>query len=688
MNFAHDELSVNPTKNRPFQSILAAEVSRRSALRGGALGAASFLAVSAVTVRKADAQPSAIVGDFEAVPTSTADTVVVPDGYTAQPMIPWGDPIVPSGPAYLDDASNTAEDQEAQLGMGHDGIHYFPLGANRGASDRGLLALNHEYTIGAQLFTDGTEEWSEEKTKKEQAAHGVSIVEVAMNANGEWDTVESGLARRITVNTPMRFAGPATGHRLLQTSADDAGTSPVGTVNNCGNGYTPWGTYLTTEENFNGYFWEETEGDADTISDEQAEMNARYGVGGQGFGYQWATTDERFRADLEPNEPNRFGWMVEIDPYDASTTPVKHTALGRFKHEGAAFATAANGAAVIYMGDDQRFDYVYKFVGAASWEAEVAAGRSPLADGTLYVARFDEAARGEWLPLVHGEGPLTEDNGFADQGDVLIKARMAADALGATPMDRPEWTAVHPTTGEAFVTLTNNSRREEPNVANPRFPNEWGHIIKWKEDGNDPGANLFDWDFFLVAGPGDGVDDSTISAEDQLGSPDGLWVDDNGRMWIQTDGSQPDGSNNQMLLADPGTGEIKRFLVGPVDCEVTGVTSTPDGSTIFVNIQHPGDSGPFDNPTETSTWPDGAGAGRPRPATVAVRRSDGGVVGASFETTSSTGAADENLARTGTGLTAPLAVGGVTAMAAGAALLRFRTRIERSQSRDTPGDLT
>jgi len=679
MNFEHDELSVNPSTNRPFDSILKAEISRRSAIAGGALGAATFMAAGAASTRPAaasTAQTSPVVGNFTAIPTSTADTVTVPDGYTAQPMIAWGEPIVPSGPAFKDDASNTAEEQEQQLGMGHDEITFFPLGANRNSSTQGLLALNHEYTIGAQLFTDGSEEWNEEKTKKEQAAHGVSVVEVAMAANGQWSTVESAMARRITANTPMQFAGPAAGHRLLQTAADSAGMTPIGTINNCGNGYTPWGTYLTTEENFNGYFWEETEGAADTISDEQAAMNARYGVGGQGFGYQWATTDDRFRADLQPNEPNRFGWMVEIDPYDASSTPVKQTALGRFKHEGAAFATASNGAAVIYMGDDQRFDYVYKFVGVADWQGEVAAGRSPLADGTLYVAKFDEGAAGTWLPLVHGEGPLTEANGFADQGDVLIKARMAADAVGATPMDRPEWTAVHPTTGEAFVTLTNNSRREEANVANPRVPNEWGHIIKWNEAGGDAAADSFAWDFFLVAGPGDGADDSTITSEDQMGSPDGLWVDDNGRMWIQTDGSQPDGSNNQMLLADPATGEIKRFLVGPVDCEVTGVTSTPDGSTVFVNIQHPGDSGPFDNPTETSTWPDGPGAGRPRPATVAIRRTDGGVVGASFATASETTTqTDEQLARTGTDITAPLAIGGATALAAGAALVRFRNRV-------------
>ena len=670
MTFVDEDVPTNRSGNRPLGDILQAEVSRRNALKGGVAGAAGFIAAGAVTTAAA-AQSDAIVGNFDAIPTDSNDDISLPDGYTSQPLVPWGDPIVPGGPAFAQDASNTAEEQAEQLGMGHDGIKFFPID---GSSTRGLLAINHEYTVGAQLFPDGTDNWSEAKTLKEQAAHGVSVVEVEMDASGSWSTVDSANARRLHVNSPLAFVGPAAGHRLLQTEADPEGMNPVGLLNQCGNGYTPWDTYLTTEENFNGYFWEETEGAAEGITEEQAAINARYGVGRQGFGYQWATTDDRFRADLTPQEPNRFGWMVEIDPFDGTSTPVKHTAMGRFKHEGAAFATAANGAAVVYMGDDQRFDYLYKFVGAKDWASEAAAGNSPLAEGTLYVARFDEGGVGEWLPLIHGENGLDEAAGFGDQGEVLIKARMAADVLGATPMDRPEWTAVHPRTGEAYVTCTNNTRREEPNAANPRVENAFGHIIKWTEAGGDPANTDFSWDFFLIAGAGDGSDGSTVDAEDMLGSPDGLWVDDNERMWIQTDGGQPDGSNNQMLLADPNTGEMKRFLVGPVDCEVTGVTSTPDGTTVFINIQHPGDSGGADNPTETSTWPDGPGAGRPRPATVAIRRRDGGVVGASF--------ADEVLPSTGTELTRPLAVAGVTAVAAGAGLVRFRNRVNRLSDRD------
>ena len=619
-----DDAVTNASGNPSF----AAMIGRRRIIQGGLAGAAAFLAgghtmagnaIAEAINGSSDGSPLLLLG-FEAIAPGTADTVAVPPGYTARAILPWGDPIVPSGPAFSDDASNSAADQREQIGMGHDGIHYFPLDG----SNTGLIAMNHEYTVGAQLFPDGREEWTAEKTAKEQAAHGVTVVEVEA-AGGAWNTVESPRARRIDANTPMRFSGPAAGHRLVRTSADPTGSVPLGTLNNCGNGYTPWGTYLTTEENFNGYFHEETDGAG--LSAEQVEINERYGIAGTGFGYLWATTDDRFRADVNPQEPNRFGWIVEIDPYDPTSTPVKHTALGRFKHEGAAFATGADGQAVVYMGDDQRDDYVYKFVSDGDWLADRKAGRNPLESGTLYAARFDDESSGTWLPLVHGVGPLVAANGFADQGDVVVKTRLAADAVGATTMDRPEWTAVHPSTGEVFVTCTNNTARTEANVANPRLANSWGHIIRWTEDGGDPAAETFSWDFFLLAGPADGESGSTLDADDEMGSPDGLWVDANCRMWIQTDGAQPGEGNNQMFCADPATGEIRRFLVGPPNCEVTGVTATPDGKTLFINIQHPGDRGPAEDPTATSTWPDGPGAGRPRPATVAITKDDGGVIG-------------------------------------------------------------
>lgn len=687
-----DDISTNLTNNRPISSILEAETSRRGALRGGLLGAASFMGAMAIT-KTASAAPNAapvaasqgsLLGDFTPIATSTADEVVVPDGYSAQPFLKWGEPIVPSGPAWKKDASATPQEAEQQLGQGHDGMRYFPI---NGSSTHGLLALNHEYILRDMSHAPGDTEWDHDKTVKEMNQHGVTVVEIKLDENGQWAQVESDYARRITAFTPMKFSGPAVGSDLFKTEADPAGDKPLGTINNCGNGYTPWGTYLTCEENFHGYFWDETIGEGELIGEDQAANNARYGVKETGYGYQWAKTEERFRADLHPHEPNRFGWIVEIDPFDPKSTPVKHTAMGRFKHEGAAFTTGAKGEAVVYMGDDQRFDYVYKFVSAKPWEQEVAAGRSPFTDGTLYVARFDEGGRGEWLALTHGEGDLTAENGFKDQGEVMIKARMAADILGATPMDRPEWTTVHPETNEVFITLTNNTKRTEANAANPRVENKYGHIIKWKEDG-DPTGTAFDWDFYLIAGEGkDSGDGSTLEEDHLFGAPDGVWIDPRGIMWIATDGSQPDGSNNQMLVSDPNSGEIKRILTGPVDCEITGLTSTPDGTTFFCNVQHPGDSGTNEDPAATSNWPDFEDGGRPRPAVVAIRRNDGGVVGGSMAVAGASGgtgggteadsaAVSESLARTGLGdLAAPLGIGGVTALAAGAGILRFRNRV-------------
>lgn len=624
----------------PLTDMLNASVERRKVLAGGFASAAVLLFGNGVAGAQTTSGPTSTLGTrlggktagpslgFDSIAASTVDDVIVPSGYNAKAILAWGDPIRPGGPAFVGDASNSSADQEQQLGMGHDGVQYFPL---EDGNRHGLLAINHEYTTNNLLFPDGDADWTSEKTLKEQAAHGLSVVEVEMDDDGNWAPVDSDRARRITPNTPMTFAGPAAGHRLVKTDADPEGMTPVGMVNQCGNGMTPWGTVLTTEENFNGYFWEETEGAAEGISAEQAGINARYGVSGQGFGYQWASTDERWRADLNPQEPNRFGWIVEIDPYDPDSTPVKRTALGRFKHEGAAVTTSRSGRAVVYMGDDQRFDYLYKFVSKRPWKTEIDAGRSPLDEGTLYAAVFNGDGTGQWQPLEAGRGPLTSDKGFADQGDICVKTRLAADLYGATPMDRPEWTAVHPDRPyEGFVTLTNNTRRTKANAANPRIENRWGHIIRWDETshatGRDPESTTFRWEFFAIAGPGDGADGSTVPVQEAFGSPDGLWMDPRGRLWIQTDGGQPDDANNQMLVANTETGELKRFLTGPGDCEVTGVAQTPDGTSMFISIQHPGDSGSPEDPTAGSSWPDGPG-NRPRPATVVIRRDDGGVVG-------------------------------------------------------------
>lgn len=613
--------SAQPTMSELAQQRLA----RRAVVSGGlATAAASFFglagapaATAANNVAGGRVGASGLLG-FPAVAPSSADAVVVPAGYRYQVLFAWGDPIVPSGPAFAEDAGNSAAEQAQQAGDQHDGMWFFPIEGSRS----GLLCMNHEATAEQLLHTDGRADWSAEKTAKSQAAHGVSIIEVEQGAGG-WRVVESALARRITMTTPTRLTGPAAGHPLLRTSADPEGVRVLGTLNNCASGATPWGTYLTCEETVNKYFY----------YGEQAppagSVEERYGIGSE-KPYLWYTTDERFDMRREPHEYNRFGWVVEIDPFDPLSVPQKRTALGRVEHENAVVVRGERGEAVVYMGDDTQFDYFYKFVGAEPIGKARARGRSPLDEGTLYVARLDEDGSGTWLPLVHGEPGLTPADGFADQAEVLIHTRLAGDAVGATPMDRPEWCTVQPGTGAVFFTCTNNTARtESTDAANPRLNNRYGHIVKIDEGGN-PSAEKFTWDIFLLAG--DEASGATVPPDQAFGSPDGLWFDAEGRLWIQTDGTQPkvDGAvqNNQMLAADVDTGDIRRFLVGPPRSEVTGITATPDGRSLFVNIQHPGDSGTPENPRSSSNWPDFSASGRPRSATIVITREDGGVVGA------------------------------------------------------------
>ena len=631
VDFDPDDVSTNPSGGLSFTDIVERRSSRRSMLAGGMAVAAGFLTTNLVgstpavaNATMARAKAADLLG-FEPVPLGYGDEVVVPAGYTARAFIPWGTPIVGSYPAFVP-GGNSAAEQEQQVGMHHDGMHYFPLYRGPRGSQRGLLVVNHEYTDENYLQT-GTSttpakaDWTREMVRRSQAAHGVSVIEIQQDAPGDWSVVRSRLNRRITANTPMSFSGPAAGHRLVGTSADPQGLTPLGTINNCSHGVTPWNTYLTCEENFNGYF----RVDPGTYSAEQQALSSRYGIGGDRN--NWATNDDRFvvTAD-EPNEPNRFGWVVEIDPFDPLSQPVKRTALGRLKHESAYVHVAKGGRVVVYTGDDQVNEHVYKFVSDLNWQTARARGRSPLDEGTLYVAKFNDDGTGEWLPLVQGRDGLTPENGFADQGDVMVKTRLAASTVGATRMDRPEWVSVDPHTDMVYLTLTNNtSSSKVMSAANPRMPNPWGHIVRWREAGGDHAATSFEWDLFLLAGQGrDSGDGSTIAAEDAFGSPDGIWSDPDGRVWIQTDGTQPLGAHDQMLAANPyvtdstGAPELKRFLTGVPACEVTGVVTTPDQRTMFVNIQHPGDG---------SQWPHQDGITTPRSATVVVTKADGGTIG-------------------------------------------------------------
>ncbi|MFM1989202.1 MAG: hypothetical protein RJA99_2159 [Pseudomonadota bacterium] len=604
---------------------------RRVMLRGG-LGAAVAAAFGPLAGCATPGRGAAPVLGFRGVPVGLGDALVVPEGYVAEPLAPWGEPVGVAGrmPAWRSDASNSADDQAVQMGMHHDGIHYYPLDGGR----RGLLAMNHEYVDDGLLHPDGVRTWSAEKVRKAQAAHGISVIEVERR-EGRWSMVRpSAYARRLTAATPFSVGGPAAGHPMMRTAADPSGRTVLGTLNNCASGTTPWGTYLSGEENWAVYF---------DAGEQRDAHQRRWGLPAKS-GYRWAEHDERFDARRHPNEPNRFGWVVEIDPLDPTSTPVKRTALGRAAHEGAWVAVTRDGRAVVYSGEDARFEYLYKFVSRDRIAPGGAkANRELLDHGTLYVARFDADGSGRWLPLVHGQGPLTVERGFADPGEVVIRARQASDALGGTKMDRPEWLAIDPERREVFCTLTNNSARGQPgqpgvDAANPRANNTMGGVIRWTED-VDFDATTFRWSHLVLAG-----DPSNERAEargdvrgDVFGCPDGLLFDPRGILWIQTDahasqmyrGEFRNIGNNQMLACDLRTGEIRRFLTGPTNCEVTGATLAPDLATMFVNIQHPGET-PSDRsdpaqPTRFSSWPDGGP--RPRSATVAIRRVDGRPIG-------------------------------------------------------------
>ncbi|MDT0319183.1 PhoX family protein [Streptomyces millisiae] len=634
-----DEVSSNPSGNRTFGEVVEKRMSRRAALKGGTAAAAGFLVATqlggstAVAAESAQAPASRggrrpLLG-FDPVPTHSDDTLTVPEGYRTQVLIPWGTPIRPSGPRWRKDASNSAAEQAEQVGMNHDGMHFFPLGGREG-NRRGLLVLNHEYVDQQLLFPDGDDEITAEKVAKAVAAHGVSVVEIERR-DGTWRVAESRRARRVTGDTPVDFSGPVRANHPSLRAAD----APAGTLNNCSNGYTPWGTYLTCEENWNNYFGTEDSDWQPTTS------QARYGVSRTGGGYRWHEADSRFDLAANPNEINRFGWVVEIDPTKPDAKPVKRTALGRIKHEGCT-VTESRGRVVAYTGDDQDGDYIYKFVGDGSWRVQRALGRSPLDHGTLYVARFEDDGTGEWLPLVHGRGPLTRANGWADQADVLLRTREAADAVGATRMDRPEWIAVNPRNQDVYCTLTNGSGWNS--AVSPRKPNPYGHIVRWTEHRRDNTATTFEWDIFVLAGDPEYDPSVELDETNIFGSPDGLAFDDDGRLWILTDVSNSSQNlasrgydnigNNQLLVADPDTGEIRRFLVGPRGAEITGVAFTPDQKTLFVNVQHPGEATAAygeptpDNPRAVSNWPDFDPEGRPRSATVVITRADGGVVGA------------------------------------------------------------
>ncbi len=697
-----------------FSRILEARLSRRSLLAGSLAAAAAYVGGGLLPVagNAAAGMPRLALG-FAAVPKRIDDGLHLPPGYRYQLLLATGDPIAPGIPDYANDGSDDAASFARRAGDHHDGMQFFGLGED-GRHDpqstaRGLLCINHESVTAAFLHPSGQsavggQRMQEQEVVKEMLAHGVSVVEVAREGSRWRVQRESRFNRRITSFTDMALSGPAARSRLLITKYSQTGTRTRGTIANCANGHTPWGTYLSCEENWAGYFRRPASDDAKRSANAQVALR-RYGLAGEGK-HGWATVrpdtaDNRYGrwdasvrgssddgSDDYRHAPNTFGWVVEIDPFDPDATPRKRTALGRFAHEGAWPGPVRAGRPLVwYMGCDSRGEYIYKYVSAAGWDPAdagrgVAAGDKYMDEGRLYAARFNADGSGEWLELRLGENGITRDGGayaFANQADVLIHARLAADAAGATRMDRPEWGAVNPHNGEVYMTLTNNTDREPGQVdaANPRSyrdasagkhgrGNVNGHIIRWAEDGGDPAATRFRWDVFLFAAPesaGPQVNLSSLSAENDFSSPDGLWFSRSGLLWIETDDSAYTGTSNCMLLAAiPGkvgdggereivnhaasgesrvgtrvgapasTATLRRFLVGPVDCEITGLAESPDGRALFVNIQHPGErtSGrEFDigDPASyRSHWP-GGGNARPRSATIVITREDGGIVG-------------------------------------------------------------
>ncbi|GHB06498.1 PhoX family protein [Modicisalibacter luteus] len=711
---------LNRSANEPFSSILEKHVSRRSIMQGG-LGVAAMsvlggfgLAGCSDSDDGGEAQAgelpekTALALAFESIAGSMTDAVVVPEGYTAQVLIPWGTPLNNMAPDWSADRTMTSEIQANSVGMQHDGMYHFPLSEAEASSDF-LLALNNEYIDQSALWApqggatnadSGARPADEVRT--EINAHGVTIVRVQKQSNGTWTHVpNSPYNRRFTSATPMELSGPVAGSDYVVTAYSSDGTMTRGTNNNCASGYTPWGTYLTCEENWPEVFVKDSGREMDDDRLDIPTGRGRYGwetaAGAAGetqneFSRFNATPSGATAADDYRNEPRTFGYIVEIDPY-TNTRAVKRTALGRFRHEGCWPGKLVEGEPVVfYSGHDSRNEYIYKFVSDALWDPadanqaggnydRLAIGAKYMDQGTLYVAKFNADGTGQWLPLT--PDATTQDGqrlstalGLAsdDLAGIIIHTCDAADLMGATPMDRPEWGAVDPVSGEVYMTLTNNSQRTEAGTAptytnsgsdidelgvgyatapvngpNPRPDNEGGQVIRWREP--SPDETTFEWEVFVFgAAATDSNNLSGLTELNQFASPDGLWYDDRGDgqgiLWIETDNGY-DGvanyTNDQLLAVVPSSvslaegdaavidasdqAQLKRFAVGPNGCEVTGIFATPDKTALFINIQHPGNwpADPNANVQDATTVT--SGDVRPRASTVVIQKADGGQIG-------------------------------------------------------------
>lgn len=636
-----DDQPCNPTQSPHIRDVIAERITRRGMLKGLAAGTA-LASFFGTTLNSSPAEAAGSTLRFREIKHGLDGTHHVPRGYSAQIVVRWGDKLAADAPAF-DVTKQTAAAQAKQFGYNNDFLAFMPLPRGSNASDRGLLFSNHEYTNGELMWpgiasnNDKRDKLTADQVAVEMNAHGLSVVELK-RTDGRWNVVvNSRYNRRFITSTPFRIAGPCAGHPRMKTKADPAGLTALGTLNNCAGGTTPWGTCLSGEENINNFFT----GDASKTP--EAAAHKRMGVGGRPRN-PWFKFDERFDVEKEPNEANRFGWIVEVDPYDPKSTPVKRTSLGRCRHEGAATFVGKGGLVALYTGDDQSFEYVYKFVTNKPFQpGNRAANRDLLDDGVLYVARFDADGSVKWLPLVFGQGPLTAANGFNSQADVLIETRRAADLVGATPMDRPEYIEANPRTGRVYIALTKNAERKQDRVdaANPRANNVFGQIVEMIPPGgrgsqSDHAATEFKWNFFVKGGdprkPEHGAQyGGAVSSEGWLATPDNFAFDNQGRIWISTDGQDDAfGSANSIYAADtsgPGRGITRLFFNGPRGSEVCGPCFTPDNTTLFVAIQHPAEEKDSTLEKPSTRWPDFKPNVPPRPAVLAITKKDGGVVG-------------------------------------------------------------
>lgn len=654
-----EDIGQNCSTNPTMGDIINRRFSRRSFMAGSLAVAAISTTVSPLAILTADDARAESMSsfDFKEVEVGIDETHHVAEGYDADILLRWGDKLFADSPDF-DPLNQTAASQEKLFGYNNDYIGFIPLEGN---PDHGLLVVNHEYTnaeimfpkfasvVKAKVMKDGQpvikdgKEVEEEKVELgeytkdlvdiEMAAHGGTIVEIR-KVEGKWQAVLDGkYNRRLTAKTEMQLSGPVAGHDRVKTPSDPTGRQVFGTINNCAGGVTAWGTYVMAEENINGYFGGEIAKD----HPEFAQMK-RLGIpGGQ---YEWSKFYDRFDVSKEPTESNRFGWIVEVDVMDPTSVPKKRTALGRFKHEGAESIVNKDGRVVFYCGDDERFDYVYKFVTKGTFNPNDRAANMDLLDeGTLYVAKFDADGTVEWMPLVHGEGPLTAQNGFASQADLLINTRLASDALGATKMDRPEDIQPNAKNGKVYVMLTNNTKRKADQIdtANPRADNAFGHIVEITETDGDFTSTKSKWDVLLKCGDPSvaevGASFSTATTKNGwFGMPDNCAIDADGRLWVATDGNneKDTGRTDGIWAIDTegdARGTSKLFFRVPVGAEMCGPSFNPTSDTFFVSVQHPGDAGlaTFENPA--TRWPDFKDDMPVRPAVIAITKQGGGKIG-------------------------------------------------------------